>query len=61
MSSPLLAELREKRGLVYHATCVTDRFDGFGQLAIEASFAPAQLEPVLGEVGRLLRAQATRI
>jgi predicted Zn-dependent peptidase len=58
MSSPLLAELREKRGLVYHAACVADRFDGFGQLAIEASFAAARQDEVLREVAQLLRRQA---
>lgn len=60
MSSPLLAELRERRGLVYHAACVADRFDGFGQLAIEASFAPERQDEVLREVARLLRQQADR-
>lgn len=58
MSSPLLAELREKRGLVYHAACAADRFDGFGQLAIEASFAPKRQEAVLHEIAGLLRRQA---
>ena len=60
MSSPLLSELREKRGLVYHATCANDRFDGFGALAIEASFAPARFAEVLQQVAALLRAQAGR-
>jgi predicted Zn-dependent peptidase len=58
MSSPLLAELREKRGLVYHAACMADRFDFGGQLTIEASFAPAQIDAVLHEVVALLRRQA---
>src|SRR6185295_11091327 len=52
MSSPLLAELREKRGLVYHAACNADRFEFGGQLAIEASFAPEHLDTVLGQVSR---------
>jgi len=60
MSSPLLAELREKRGLVYHASCMADRFDFCGQLAIEASFAPDKLDEVLCEVARLLLQQAER-
>jgi len=54
MSSPLLAELREKRGLVYHAACNADRFEFGGQLAIEASFAPEHLDTVLGQVSRLM-------
>jgi predicted Zn-dependent peptidase len=61
MSSPLLAELREKRGLVYHAACAADRFDYGGQLAIEASFAPEKLDEVLREVTRLLQRQAERV
>jgi predicted Zn-dependent peptidase len=55
MSSPLLTELREKRGLVYHAACNADRFEFGGQLAIEASFAPNHLDAVLREVLRALR------
>jgi len=61
MSSPLLAELREKRGLVYHAACAADRFDFCGQLAIEASFAPDKLDAVLREAARLLRRHAERV
>jgi len=61
MSSPLLAELREKRGLVYHAACNADRFEFGGQLAIEASFAPEHLLTVLDQVTRLVRQQAERI
>jgi len=61
MSSPLLAELREKRGLVYHAACNADRFEFGGQLAIEASFAPQHLDTVLGQVASLMRSQAERI
>ena len=61
MSSPLLAELREKRALVYHAACHADRFEFGGQLAIEASFAPRHLGEVLREVVRLLRQLAERV
>ncbi|HEU5294595.1 MAG TPA: pitrilysin family protein [Burkholderiaceae bacterium] len=61
MSSPLLAELREKRGLVYHAACNADRFEFGGQLAIEASFAPDHLGTVLGQVVQLMRALAERV
>jgi predicted Zn-dependent peptidase len=61
MSSPLLAELREKRGLVYHAACVAERFDYGGQFIVEASFSPRRLEDVLREVARLLCEQARQI
>ena len=61
MSSPLLTELREKRGLVYHAACNADRFEFGGQLAIEASFAPDHLATVLGQVVQLVRQQAERV
>jgi predicted Zn-dependent peptidase len=61
MSSPLLAELRERRGLVYHAGAHVDRFEYGGQLAIEASFAPKHLDPVLRETARLLRGLADRV
>ncbi len=61
MSSPLLAELREKRGLVYHAACNADRFEFGGQLAIEASFAPEHLAVVLGQVSRLMRELAASV
>jgi len=61
MSSPLLAELREKRGLVYHAACNADRFEFGGQLAIEASFAPEHLDTVLAQVVQLMHGQAERV
>jgi predicted Zn-dependent peptidase len=61
MSSPLLAELREKRGLVYHAACNADRFEFGGQLAIEASFAPEHLDTVLAQVALLVRGQGERV
>ena len=58
MSSPLLARVREERGLAYHASCIADQFDMCGQLVIEASTAPAQFEEFLTEVTSLLRRQA---
>jgi predicted Zn-dependent peptidase len=54
MSSPLLSELRERRGLVYHAACGADRYDAFGQFAVEASIAPDKQGEVLRELMRLL-------
>src|SRR5688572_22376527 len=61
MSSPLLLELRERRGLVYHAACNADRFEFGGQLAIEASFAPKHLTTVLRETMQLVRRHAERV
>jgi predicted Zn-dependent peptidase len=54
MSSPLMAELRERRGLVYYAACSADVLEQCGQFVIEASFAPDKLVDVLREVMRLL-------
>ncbi len=61
MSSPLMAELRERRGLVYHAACAADLFDFGGQFALEAAVAPDKLDEVLRELMRLLTAQAESI
>ena len=61
MSSPLLDQLRERRGLVYHADCSTDVRDAYGQFVIEASTMPRHLEAVFVEVTRLLRKQADAI
>jgi predicted Zn-dependent peptidase len=58
MSSPLMDELRERRGLVYYAACSADLDDLAGQFVVEASMAPEQAETYLAEVTRLLRAQA---
>jgi len=61
MSSPLLARVREQRGLAYHASCTADRFDMCGQLVIEASTAPEQFDEFMREVTVLLRAQADAV
>jgi predicted Zn-dependent peptidase len=61
MSSPLLARVREQRGLAYHASCTADVFDMCGQWVIEASTAPAQFDEFLREVSALLVAQAEGI
>lgn len=58
MSSPLLSELRERRGLAYHAACMADRYDLCGQFTVEASIAPDKLEAFLSELMQLLRRQA---
>ncbi len=54
MSSPLLDQLRERRGLVYHADCWTDVRDACGQFVIETSTAPGNLREYLSAVTRLL-------
>jgi predicted Zn-dependent peptidase len=61
MSSPLLDQLREQRGLAYYAACSADVLDTAGQFVIEVSTSPAQLEAALRELQRLLCEQATRI
>jgi predicted Zn-dependent peptidase len=61
MSSPLLDELRERRGLVYHAACSADVYDGCGQFVVEAATSPEQLGDCLEGVGRLLACQAEGI
>jgi predicted Zn-dependent peptidase len=58
MSSPLLAELREKRGLVYYANCSADQRLAGGEFVLEASCAPARVGAVLEEMARLLVLQA---
>ncbi|MHB8494774.1 MAG: M16 family metallopeptidase [Casimicrobiaceae bacterium] len=57
MSSPLLDELRERRGLVYHADCWTDVRDAYGRFVIEASTAPGHLREYLSTLARLLTRQ----
>jgi predicted Zn-dependent peptidase len=61
MSSPLMDELRERRGLVYYAACSADQLACSGQFVIEASLAPERLDEFFAETARLLRQQAERI
>jgi predicted Zn-dependent peptidase len=61
MSSPLMDQLRERRGLVYYAACSADVLELAGQFVIEASTAPQQLPAFFAEVVRLLLAHAERI
>lgn len=61
MSSPLMDELRERRGLLYYAACSADVLDVCGQFVIEASTAPDKLDEALREVLRLLAAQAASV
>lgn len=61
MSSPLLDEIRERRGLAYHADCSADVTDLAGQFVIEASTSPEHLDEFLVSVRGLLAAQAEGI
>jgi predicted Zn-dependent peptidase len=61
MSSPLLHEIREQRGLVYYAACSADVGAQAGQFVIEASTTPEHLDELFGELMRLLAQQAQTI
>jgi predicted Zn-dependent peptidase len=61
MSSPLMDQLREQRGLVYYAACSADVIDGGGQFVVEASTSPELLDDCLSALGRLIVAQAETI
>ncbi len=61
MSSPLMHELRERRGLVYYAACSADINELCGQFVIEASTTPEHLDEFFAEVMRLLRGHAEAI
>lgn len=61
MGSPLLDEIRERRGLAYHVGCSADVLPWGGQFIIEAATAPDQAEALLTEVSALLHRQAERI
>jgi predicted Zn-dependent peptidase len=61
MSSPLMDQLRERRGLVYYAACSADVLELAGQFVIEASTSPELLQPFFGELVPMLRAQAEQI
>ncbi len=61
MSSPLLDEIRERRGLAYYAACSADVLPLTGQFVIEAATAPEHAEQFFVEVARLLHAQAAGV
>jgi len=61
MSSPLMDQIRERRGLVYYAACSADVMELCGQFVIEASTAPEHLDEFLAEVTRLLAVHAETI
>lgn len=61
MSSPLLDEIRERRGLAYHTACSADVLPLAGQFVIEAATEPDQAETFLEAVDRLLASHAQGI
>ncbi|MBV8380322.1 MAG: insulinase family protein, partial [Paucibacter sp.] len=58
MSSPLLDEIRERRGLAYQVGCAADIWPHAGQLVIDAATAPEQAAELLEAVDALLRRHA---
>ncbi len=58
MSSPLLDQIRERRGLAYYVACSADVLPLTGQFVIEATTAPADADAFFVEVARLLREHA---
>jgi predicted Zn-dependent peptidase len=61
MSSPLMHEIRERRGLVYYASCMADVADRWGLFVVEASLMPANVAEFFKEVGKLLVAHTGAI
>jgi len=61
MSSPLMNEIRERRGLVYYAACSADVMEACGQFVIEASTTPDKVEELLRETHRLLQSHAASV
>ncbi len=57
MSSPLMHEIRERRGLAYYTSCSADVADLWGLFVIEASLAPEHVVEFLEATHKLLRAQ----
>ncbi|MBX3622642.1 MAG: insulinase family protein [Rhizobacter sp.] len=61
MSSPLLDEIRERRGLAYQVGCSADVTPLAGQFVIDAATEPEQGEALLEAVSRLLHQHADAI
>jgi predicted Zn-dependent peptidase len=61
MSSPLMDQVREQRGLAYYTACSADVLDICGQFVIEASTAPDKLDEFLRVAAQLLRQHAGRV
>ncbi len=58
MSSPLLDEIRERRGLAYYTSCSADIFPLAGQFVLEAATGPEQAHEFLDAASELLRRHA---
>lgn len=58
MSSPLLDEIRERRGLAYNAGCAADIWPHGGQFVIDAATSPEQAVELLEAVHALLQRHA---
>ncbi|MEP7298729.1 MAG: pitrilysin family protein [Burkholderiales bacterium] len=56
MSSPLMHEIRERRGLAYYASTSADVADLWGLFVIEASLMPEHVDEFFTEVRKLLAA-----
>jgi len=61
MSSPLMDEVRERRGLAYYTGCTADLTAASGQFVIDASTAPEHALPFVNAVARLLAEHAASI
>ena len=61
MSSPLMNEIRERRGLVYYAACSAHIMEACGQFVIEASTTPDKVDELLRETHRLLAGHAASV
>ena len=61
MSSPLMDQVRERRGLAYYAACSADLFEHSGQCVIEAATGSEHVLEFFESVGALLAAQAEGI
>jgi predicted Zn-dependent peptidase len=61
MSSPLLDEIRERRGLAYQVGCSADVYPLASQFVIDGATEPAQGEAFFDAVSRLLQQHADTI
>lgn len=61
MSSPLLDEIRERRGLAYHVGCSVDVLPLCSQFVIDAATDPEQADAFFIETFRLLKQHAETI
>ncbi|WP_083440589.1 M16 family metallopeptidase [Aquincola tertiaricarbonis] len=61
MSSPLMDEIRERRGIAYYCSCSADVYEHCGQFIVEASMAPERVDEYLEAVTTLLAAHAQQV